>query len=544
MLNRRSRIASTLALGLAGLLTISGAGVAQATATAFTTPTTSTVAAATVERISGADRYATSVAASQAAFPGPDLPEIVYLVTGQDFPDAIAAGPVAARTGGGLLLTARDELPAVVADELARLAPDRIIAVGGPAAIADAVLRSAQRFAPVSRIGGADRYDTAARLVASAFPTGASTVYLATGAGFPDALAAGPAAGAGGSPVLLVRGAQSTLDATTRSALVALGAARVIIVGGTGVISAGIERDLLRLLGAGSVERLAGADRYSTARAVSEDAFGTTPARVVIASGTGFADALSIAVLAAREGLPLYLSLPYCVPSSVREAVGAAGVSERVLIGGRAALSTGIERLQTCESISSPSSLWVLVNKRNAIPTSYVPSGLRQPSIPTIGGQVLRSEAAAALERMAAAVQAAGAGRIGLASGYRSAATQAAIYSNGVRTSGQAYTDLFVARPGHSEHQTGLAADIYPIGAAGCSSIGCLGATPQGRWLAQNAWRYGFILRYEQGMTAVTGYAHESWHFRFIGTALAADYAAGGLRSYEQFLGQPAAPRY
>ncbi len=559
MLSRRSRSAPLLALGLAGLLALSSAGVAHAAdpiapaptpavspAPAAVSPAPAAVspAAATVERISGADRYATSVAASQATFPGPERPEVVYLVTGRDFPDAIAAGPVATAAGGGLLLTARDQLPTVVAAELERLAPQRIVVVGGVGAISDTVLRAADAIAPAERIGGADRYATAAALVGATFADGAPTVYLATGSGFPDALAAGPAAGSIGAPIVLVRGTRPALDPATVALLSELGTTEVVIVGGTGVVSTGIEAQLAGLLGAEGVRRLGGADRYTTALAVSQDAFGANPSRIVVASGTGFADALSISVLAARQGLPIALSLPYCVPSTVRPALSAPTVASLVLVGGRGALSAGIERLQACQSIGAASSLWVLVNKRNAIPTSYVPAGMRQPSIPNIGGQLLRAEAATALERMAAGVQAAGVGRIGIASGYRSGATQAAIYSNGVRNSGQAYTDLYVARPGHSEHQTGLAADIYPIGAANCSSIGCLGATPQGRWLAQNSWRYGFILRYEQGMTAVTGYAHESWHFRFIGTTLAADYASSGHRTYESFLGQPPAPRY
>ena len=546
MLGHRSR-ATTAAALLAGvsiaLATLAPAHAERAEQQQPAPATSVTPSAATIERISGADRYATSVAASLEAFPGPATPDVVYLVSGENFPDAIVAGPVASAVGGGLLLTASRSLPAVVAAELRRLDPQRIVVVGGTGAISSSVARAARDIAPVDRIGGADRYVTAELLVRSVFST-ADTVLLATGASFPDALAAGPAAGAGGDPVLIVRGDGSRLDRAALRLLRDLGTTSVVLVGGTGVVSRGIESQLRSELGSGQVQRTSGADRYATARAISESAFGTSAPRVLIASGTSFADALSISVLASREGLPLYLSLPYCAPDSVRGALGSSAITTRTLVGGRGALSPGVERLEQCRSLSSASSLWVLVNKRNAIPTSYVPSGMRRPSIPSSGSYLLRSDAAAALERMYSGVRAAGAGSVGLTSGYRSAASQSAIYSNAVRTRGQTYADLYVARPGHSEHQTGLAADLYPIGASNCGSYTCLGATPQGRWLAANSWKYGYILRYETGMTSVTGYAHESWHFRYVGETLAADYAASGHRALEQFYGLPPAPRY
>ena len=203
MLGLRPRAATALALLAGAGIVLAAAAPAQAerpavpTSLGSTQPATSTVspAAATTERISGADRYATSVAASLATFPGPDTPEVVYLVAGENFPDAIVAGPVAAADGGGLLLTASRSLPRVVATELRRLDPDRIVVVGGTSAISSSVAKAAAAIAPVERIGGADRYATAELLVRSVFGS-ADTVFLATGASFTDALAAGPAAGA------------------------------------------------------------------------------------------------------------------------------------------------------------------------------------------------------------------------------------------------------------------------------------------------------------------------------------------------------------
>jgi zinc D-Ala-D-Ala carboxypeptidase len=187
----------------------------------------------------------------------------------------------------------------------------------------------------------------------------------------------------------------------------------------------------------------------------------------------------------------------------------------------------------------------VLINKRNPLrPTSYVPSGLVVPSVTYPNGERLRSDAAAALARMFAAARSEGAGRMSIASGYRSYTTQSSVYWNRVGTSGRAYADTWIARPGHSEHQSGLGLDIAPVGNASCSRHNCIGSTPQGAWLRGNAWRFGFVLRYESGSTAVTGYNGEPWHFRYVGTALSTGYRNGGWHSLEQFLDEPAAPTY
>ena len=109
---------------------------------------------------------------------------------------------------------------------------------------------------------------------------------------------------------------------------------------------------------------------------------------------------------------------------------------------------------------------------------------------------------------------------------------------------GRTWTDTWYLRAGYSEHQTGLTVDLLPIGRSNCRINDCIDETPQGVWLAKNAWRYGFILRYEKGRTSTTGVGFEPWHFRFVGTPLATAYHDGGWHTYEQFLRQPAAPRY
>lgn len=499
--------------------------------------------AATSERFSGPDRYATSARISEQTFRDRQ-PDTVYLASGAAFPDAIAAGPAAAEVGAGLLITEPTRLTPVIAAELRRLSPSRIVLVGGTGAVSGTVATAARAIAPVSRIGGDDRYDTAERIVRDAFGSGADHAYIATGSNFPDALAAGPAAAFRDAPVILVAGSQSRLPADTRALLRDLGVRSVTIAGGTGVVSSGIASDLGSLLGASNVTRAAGPDRFSTAVAINADAFGAARGGLLVATGMNFPDALSVTVLAAERGQPLYLSLGYCAPDSVRSTLRRSSVERITLVGGPGAVGASVARGDACQSFSSASSPWKFVNKRNAVSVSYVPADLRVPNVARTGGWSLRSSAASALEQMIAAAQAEGAGGIGLSSGYRSAATQRAIYDRTVAQNGKAYADGIVARPGHSEHQLGLAADLYPIGHPSCASIQCIGNTAQGRWLAENSWRFGYILRYEQGMTSISGYTPEPWHFRWVGTGLAADYRASGLKTLEQFLGFPAAPTY
>ena len=113
------------------------------------------------------------------------------------------------------------------------------------------------------------------------------------------------------------------------------------------------------------------------------------------------------------------------------------------------------------------------------------------------GGHELRADAAKALAAMAAASVRAGAGTVGIDTAYRSCATQDALYDKWLARRGRVWADTWYLRPGYSEHQTGLTVDLLPVGRSNCTINDCIDETPQGRWLARNAWRHGFILRYE-----------------------------------------------
>lgn len=183
-------------------------------------------------------------------------------------------------------------------------------------------------------------------------------------------------------------------------------------------------------------------------------------------------------------------------------------------------------------------SLAEVVNKRRPnSPINRVPQDLVG-----VGTQLMRREAASALVRLRNAAAKAGV-PMATVSGYRSHATQTALFNSYVAQYGQAVAETISARPGFSEHQSGLVIDIgNPNGACGLSA--CFAGTPAGSYAAANAWRYGFVVRYPNGYAYITGYAYEPWHLRYVGVYVAADMRNRGFKTLEQYFGLPAAPRY
>ncbi|MGW9270646.1 MULTISPECIES: M15 family metallopeptidase [unclassified Microbacterium] len=198
-----------------------------------------------------------------------------------------------------------------------------------------------------------------------------------------------------------------------------------------------------------------------------------------------------------------------------------------------------------CISLTDPARVWVVVNKGLPLtPADYEPALLDAvPLQMTTPSGLVRPDVAAAVGAMADAAQAAGVGRLGANNGYRSYGLQVSTYDSHVRAQGQAEADAGSARPGHSEHQTGLALDVVACD-AGCGGLDGFGGTGQSDWVAAHAWEFGFIVRYEDVGTPVTGYAPEPWHLRYVGVDLAAAYHEGGYHTLEEFFGLPAAPDY
>lgn len=214
--------------------------------------------------------------------------------------------------------------------------------------------------------------------------------------------------------------------------------------------------------------------------------------------------------------------------------------------GGAEAFRTAIAAGHApCVDLADASRVWMVVNKlRPYAPVDYRPTGLVMPDgVRSLEGGALRSDAASALTAMATAAREAGVGEIALESGFRSYETQQGSYGRQVDAKGTAGADLVSARPGFSEHQSGLAGDVVAC-AGGCGTLDDLAATPQGEWVAAHAWEYGWIVRYVEGSTDVTGYSPEPWHLRYIGPDLARAYHQGSWASLEEFFGLEAAPAY
>lgn len=150
----------------------------------------------------------------------------------------------------------------------------------------------------------------------------------------------------------------------------------------------------------------------------------------------------------------------------------------------------------------------LIANKTYSLPEDYNPGGL----LPEC------KEAFALMQRAAAAKGL----NIYISSGFRSYASQKSIYNRYVGRDGRALADTYSARPGHSEHQTGLAVDLNTITQS-------FGRTKEGRWVAEHCHEYGFIIRYPEGKSHITGYCFEPWHLRYVGIDAATEIARSGL---------------
>lgn len=198
---------------------------------------------------------------------------------------------------------------------------------------------------------------------------------------------------------------------------------------------------------------------------------------------------------------------------------------------------------RTANSIDDPMSIWVVSNKLRPLnPTDFAPSDLSMPEgLENEFSQPLREPAARAAEALFAAAGEAGI-PVRIISAYRDYGTQVGLYDSYIARDGQAAADTYSARPGHSEHQTGLVIDLDDHGA--CYLQACFGETPTGLWLAEHAAEHGFIVRYPEGKEAVTGFMPEPWHFRYVGPELAAEMRDTGVVTLEEFFELPPAPGY
>ena len=163
----------------------------------------------------------------------------------------------------------------------------------------------------------------------------------------------------------------------------------------------------------------------------------------------------------------------------------------------------------------------LLANKKYPLPTTYAPGEDKK--------------ARGAFERMAAEAKLAGF-NLNAFSTYRSFEYQTTLYDRYVARDGKKAADTYSARPGYSEHQTGLAFDIGEVNFEQHFASSSFGETEAGKWVAANAHRFGFVMRYPEGKEQITGYMHESWHFRYVGIEIADEIFKRNI-TLEEYLG-------
>ncbi len=304
--------------------------------------------------VAGASRFETAVEASKRAFPtglDPAGELTVVIATGRNWPDALGGTSLAGALDGPVLLVDTNSIPAAVTAEIERLGAQRAIILGGAGAIGtpvQAALEAKLGVANVSRIWGTDRYKTADAIAEETIEVlGAGfdgTAFVATGANFPDALAAAPLAAAQGWPLFLADPAKG-LSADTK--LVMTGVDEVLLLGGSAVVSPAVEQYLVATYGDAAVTRLSGASRYQTAVTIAS--YGVANAGlswdgVGITTGERSPDALAGGIVQGRAGSVMLLTLSDRLDSATAAALSAnkADISTVTFFGGTGAVSQGV----------------------------------------------------------------------------------------------------------------------------------------------------------------------------------------------------------
>jgi subtilisin family serine protease/putative cell wall-binding protein len=303
---------------------------------------------ATFVSIEGADRYATAVEASKKAYPtglDPAGAKTVVIATGANWPDALGGASLAGALDGPILLTPTNSIPSSVMAEIDRLDAEKAVIVGGPPAVSVVVedaLKAKLGSSNVERLSGDNRYATAnavaARVITLAGAGFTGDAFIATGANFPDSLAASPIAAAGLRPLYLVAPTATSAPALPGAVV------RVAILGSTGAVNANVESSLKTKLGDANVVRLGGASRYDTAVLIATygvEETGLSWDGVAIATGTNFPDALGGGVLQGKTGSVMLLTDPKTLSTPTRTALTAhaAGIYEVRYFGSVSAVS-------------------------------------------------------------------------------------------------------------------------------------------------------------------------------------------------------------
>lgn len=262
-------------------------------------------------RLAGNNRFDTAAVIASKF----NNPETVFIATGANYADALAAGPAAAKLGAPILLTRPDVLPRESSSALESLRPKRVVVIGGAPAVGSVVEETVRGILPsatVERVAGSNRHQTAQQ-IAKRFFSDSTTALVATGWNFPDALSASAAAAKHGYPILL--GTNNALTEPTSAYLQTSRISNVVLVGSSKALAPNGEYEAQQA-GVRNVSRVGGRDRFETSVAVM-DRFFPDARQILIAKSYDWPDGLVAAPLSRANSAPLLLSLPSCSGGSV-----------------------------------------------------------------------------------------------------------------------------------------------------------------------------------------------------------------------------------
>lgn len=259
-----------------------------------------------------------------------------------------------------------------------------------------------------------------------------------------------------------------------------------------------------------------------------------SPAAVGAFGLLGLGVALFVAVLISRlfgggggSASAGNLALPTQGPSQATVVPSASPPATATAPTPAATATAGLDAIPVqCGDILAP------LDKQHVLAANCVPALVNLPAAMSIGAQQLTAPTITAMQEMFAAAAKDGSPSFQVNSAYRSYDTQVQAYNGAVAQYGKDYADRTSALPGHSEHQLGTTADVCARGLCLEDFIG----SPEATWLAQNSWKYGFIVSYPDGKEAITGYAAEPWHVRFVGKDVAKQVHDSGLTLHEFLL--------
>lgn len=212
---------------------------------------------------------------------------------------------------------------------------------------------------------------------------------------------------------------------------------------------------------------------------------------------------------------------------TVENNIDSAAIHNIELLDKASSLEIDIVDLESLDSIN------ILVNKNHHLPEDYEPEDLIEPNVSTTKKLYVREVIHDDLMDMFKEAENQGID-LSISSGYRSYQYQKTLFNNYAARDGIDAASRYSARPGQSEHQTGLALDIAAKSGV-CTLSTCFKDTDEGKWLNENAWKFGFILRYPEGKEEITGYMFEPWHFRYVGKKQAKKIVESGLTIEEYY---------